>query len=362
MKKALNLIKNILQIIYNSNIHKYKNRLATVLKIFINLYFGPGKINAGEFLFFNLHDFKTNISEKRKFIGGKVESRIIRQCNNRDWYLLTRNKVLFYNFMNFSALPIAKILAVYNKNTYWGNFKSLKTSIELHDFLIANKEIDFFLKPINGLQGHGAFKLQVISSKEFLVNNSETCTFEQLLEIVPETDGFVVQNCLKPHPDLARIYGQGIGTIRAITLFDGDQASVLLMYKRIPRLYNVTDNIIGTDNIMGRIDMKSGCISAAFSSNFDKIEIHPDTNQVLVGAQIPWFREVSEIVLNATEKFHGIKLQAWDIALCKNGPVLIEVNFWPNLATPQKIMEQGLLEANFVNFLKKCNYKYPLPK
>lgn len=87
------------------------------------------------------------------------------------------------------------------------------------------------------------------------------------------------------------------------------------------------------------VDMEEGCFKEyefqflELSNNY--IYEHPDTNIKLNGYKIPCFQESKELVKKAAKDL-GDKIVGWDIALSKEGPVLIEGNYNYHIGMSEK--------------------------
>ncbi len=62
-----------------------------------------------------------------------------------------------------------------------------------------------------------------------------------------------------------------------------------------------------------------------------EVDTHPDTGATIVGTMLPDWQAAKALCLKHGEALSGIKLQAWDIAMCPAGPVIMEVNSSPGL-------------------------------
>lgn len=65
-------------------------------------------------------------------------------------------------------------------------------------------------------------------------------------------------------------------------------------------------------------------------------ETHPDTGMRFKGFQIPEWQELRNIVLKIAEKTDKLGYVGWDMALSKNGWVMVEGNSYAQMTSPQK--------------------------
>ena len=111
-------------------------------------------------------------------------------------------------------------------------------------------------------------------------------------------------------------------------------------------------------NCLGAIDLENGVVFRAISSMGPGGEInqHPTTKKPLIGFKLPdWFR-AKDLVLSASRHFPGLHLQNWDVALCPEGPVLLELNTESELNVPQAISGRGLLDSRLRKILEDLEH------
>ncbi len=70
-----------------------------------------------------------------------------------------------------------------------------------------------------------------------------------------------------------------------------------------------------------------GCAVAKYpNAKGDFFESHPDTGGKIKGREVPCWAEVCDLVRSAHAKLDKIPSVGWDVAITKEGPVLIEGN------------------------------------
>jgi hypothetical protein len=74
------------------------------------------------------------------------------------------------------------------------------------------------------------------------------------------------------------------------------------------------------------------------------LDHHPSTGKRLVGVSLPHWEQAVALVKATSAHFPGLRLQNWDVALCPDGPVLVELNTESELAVPQAISGRGLMD------------------
>lgn len=83
-------------------------------------------------------------------------------------------------------------------------------------------------------------------------------------------------------------------------------------------------------SIIAPVDMKTGKVNkpaATFGSK--TYENHPTTNKKIKGIQLPYWKEICDMLDEAGKVVPEVRYVGWDIAITPNGPCLIEGNTSP---------------------------------
>ena len=86
------------------------------------------------------------------------------------------------------------------------------------------------------------------------------------------------------------------------------------------------------------------------------MERHPDTGAVILGNLVPQWERVTALCMRTASLFPGLTMQAWDIAVCPEGPIVIEANVGGDFNLPQLAAGAGLLDERFERFLREGYY------
>jgi hypothetical protein len=239
------------------------------------------------------------------------------------------NKLAFYQICKQNKLPTPKIVC-YNNNSIFV-FKDTSKQITDSDELILLFEKVFtssnmeklFVKPVDGIGGMGCFILKKESFKKQLKKNTNRLF----------NGNYVFQEVLMQHTEINKIHSQSINSLRMDTYIDKNNKShVLSTLMRFGIGKNITDNThtggfyiaineSGQLRGVGRQDVVKG--GGVFTR-------HPDSDYILEGFHIPYFKEACELILQATTYFPN-RIVGWDMAITPLGPVIIEGNHNPSL-------------------------------
>jgi hypothetical protein len=167
----------------------------------------------------------------------------------------------------------------------------------------------------------------------------------------------LLQRLLVPHPEIKRLVGETTSCIRIIVLVTDAGPKVRLAFWKIARASNVTDNFsLGkTGNLLGWVDVETGKISRVITGLWPdgrEVRSHPDTGGTLLDAQLPDWQTAVDMCLRASVHFPGLRLQNWDVALCEQGPVLMELNTEADLGIPQMLGREPFVNDDMENMLQ----------
>ena len=136
---------------------------------------------------------------------------------------------------------------------------------------------------------------------------------------------------------MAELYPKAINTIRYITLNERPLGAVLRIGMGGANIDNASSG-----GMYAAVDIENGVVETpAFRYEGQKFLIHPDTNQIIPGFQIPMWKECTAFIRDACTCIDGIPLIGWDIAITPNGPTLVEVNEAPDLFLLQQPLQRG---------------------
>lgn len=188
-----------------------------------------------------------------------------------------------------------------------------------------------FVKPIDGAQGLGAQRWLFDGEAGRWVRGAQRLDQPELLSYIDSMRGgrpYLLQECLANHPELERISGPTLSSMRVMTRrsADGTVSSPCVVLK-IGRHGAEVDNR-HAGGIVCALDPDSGRLAAGFSSlALGPVVEHPDSGVPLDGCVITVHREVVELALRAHRTIAGLpRTVGWDIAATPEGPVIIEAN------------------------------------
>jgi len=343
---------------------EYGKSLFSQISEMAKLAFSPRKIQPAEYYYFRLYDDdRFSFSDKKAFVGKNAQNKIFFQCNAVDWLAVAHDKLMFAAALEGLALPTPQIYAIYHGFRTFGTAPALRSRDALTDFLRTGMPYPFFSKPVTGMYSVGAAAVREYDAARdsLVLTSGQAVPLGQCAdEIAPfDEDGYLFQELLKPHPVIEEVCGgDRISTARIIVALTGRGPEILHALWKIPAGDNVADNFWRPGNMLGAVAVESGRVNRVVrGTGPDQVEvqIHPDSSKPVQGLTLPDWKRLTDLCLTGAAAFPKLRLQAWDVAMCASGPVLLEMNIGGDFNLPQVANGYGLLDERFRAFLAACN-------
>lgn len=215
------------------------------------------------------------------------------------------NKLYFNSLLRDRGIPVAEDVGYIQEGKccevelFDGSTRTLASILE--------SEKGAFFKPIYGESGRGAQK----------VNNENAHTLQ----------GGVIQKLVQPSNFSSQINPSSLNTIRVVTIKSGRQSfSPFAAVLRVGNCGSEVDNW-AAGGFVANVDCRSGFILSDFvAKDGSRVITHPFSGFKPKGAQIPNWLTVVDLAKKAHAIFPFMRAVGWDVALAKNGPVIIEGN------------------------------------
>lgn len=336
-----------------------KSPLAQV-RDFMALHFGPGRLSLQEYYQFRLFDdSQYSPAAKREFLGFKAQQRLYARHIPMNWRATVGDKIVFYALFSGLGMPIPRTQALLHPNREFDGAEVLRDTAALEYYLRDPHSYPFFGKPVDGI-----FSLGVASAEAY--NAELDCVVLSGGRRISVTDfvaatadyfgrGYLLQERLQPHPDVAPLCDNRVSTVRLMVLLGADGPEIFEALWKIPGKGNIADNFWRDGNMLAALDIESGQVKRAVRGvgpAQESFTTHPDTGAALEGITLPYWHTVTDLALRAAQAVPGLPLQAWDIALCPNGPVLVEANIGGDVNLPQIASGTGIMNGRLATFVE----------
>ena len=323
------------------------------------LAMGPGKLKPHDYYYYGLYDdSRFTPQARRAFVGKRVQDKIHLQCSARDWWAIVHDKLVCYAMLAGLGAPIPKTVALYHARREFAGVPVLHSADALAGHLRGGMAYPFFSKPVAGMWSTGAVLAESFdaASDSLVLSHGATTPVEAFVDAVGAygPDGYLFQEPLRPHPTIRGICGDRLSTARVMVMLGPDETEILHTIWKIPVGRNVADNFWRAGNMLGLVDVESGRVTrvvCGVGPDHREVEVHPDTGAPVKGAVLPDWEALKSLCVETGATLTGLRLQAWDIAMCPDGPVVMEVNIGGDFNLPQLVTGSGLLSERFRRFL-----------
>ena len=228
-------------------------------------------------------------------------------------------------------------------------------------FLTVDAQYPLFAKPIGGVASFGAFSVNGFdaSSKVLALVGCENLPLDEFVRHMHHGDGYLFQSRLRPHSVLQATCGDTVSTVRVILIIEENQPEIIETVWKIPTGANVADNFWRTGNMLAAVDGDTGQVQRVvrgYGPNLEELDDHPDSGKPLKGLVLPNWDNLRALCLEFAMVFDKLRYQSWDIAICPDGPVMVEVNAGSAFNLSQLATGRGILTDRFRAFLERCGY------
>jgi len=331
-----------------------------LIRDFAKLAFGPGKLSFDEYLGLRLYDDqRLEGADKRAFMGTVASRRIWLEANFQiELFGLLENKIAANALFGAYGFPVIPTLAFFCNRAGLSSTDLLHNEDELRHFLIRSRNYPLFGKPLNGLQSLGAASFERYDAgRDCLMGSrgSETSLDAFISDIATHYGaGYLFQRRVSHHAEVRALCGEGLATVRLITIMTRNGPKLLRACWKIPAGTNVADNFWRSGNMLAQLDPSDGRVlrvARGSGSTASEPTHHPDTGAALVGFTVPNWRQLVDLALEGTKVLPDVALIGWDIAPVDGGAVLVELNHNPDFKLVQISDRRGIMDATMTEFL-----------
>lgn len=341
---------------------RHGKSVAAQIREFLALRRAEGKLGRYDYFYYQLYDDdRFSPEQKRAFVGRGLERRLHRLTNEVESFGAAHDKLICASVLQSLGFQVPKVLALYRRGADFAAVTTLSTADALAKHLRTAPLYPCFAKPVTGIRSIAVASIERLDPEtdEIVLAQERRVRVDDFVAAVEHfgDDGYLFQERLRPHRDIARLCGDRVPTIRVIVLLDDDGPEIFRTVWKIPAGDNVADNFWRKGNILAAIDPETGRVWRAIRGSgleLTEIDTHPDTGARITGTAVPFWPEVIALCRRAALAFPRLRMQAWDIAVTPDGPVPVELNVGGDYNLPQLASGSGMLDARFRRFLARC--------
>jgi len=303
-----------------------------ILKLVYGL--GPGHYHSARYWRQGLPwKFKTGFWPYKKF------RHFVSTINPPAYQKLSQNKVCEKAILHLVNIPTPLFLGnLHYQHGVSSSGHRLTGATELRDLLLENSQVDrLCFKLVEGFGGQGFRAVRTIKDDDLrfqLLDSGEILSVAEFLStILALSDGgdYIVEEYIEQHPELARMNGSSVNTLRVWAYHIRGKTSVIDAFLRVGRRGSLVDNTSRGAQIF-RLDLRSGVIGEGMTKTIynETFHCHKDSGERISGGTLPFWRESLALAQKAVTAFPHIGFAGVDIAITKTGPVVIELNVEPD--------------------------------
>jgi hypothetical protein len=339
-----------------------KTKLIEIFLEILQLSKLPGHISVRDYFYYRLYDPVHSDSDRRMFVGSQLELTLHRLVHEKSNHRFATDKCLFENILHKAGFPTPQTLCVYQKKSDpdSSEFYSVFTPKELQKWLQDASLYPIFGKPRTGIRSVGVVALEAFEQEanQIIAGNGRKVDISTLVKSIKRyrRKGYIFQKKLRSHQKVSDIIEDKVTTVRLILLVNRERPSVYRAAWKLPANKNIADNF-WRGNVLAGLNTETGEVVRAITGDgpaMRTITHHPDSDRQLLGTRVPDWKALISMCVDASQHIPGIDMQAWDIAITDSGPVLLEVNIGGDYCIPQLAVNKGMLEYEFIKFIKDC--------
>lgn len=263
--------------------------------------------------YLNYRFYEKSFKERRTYITIGYMAKAYKTLAGLEYADFISNKVNFHK--NYSK---------FTKRDFFSpddSYEKFEKFLEKHE--------SFVLKPLKGLGGSDVKKMsakEIISKKEFYEKLKADDNFIEELILQDETWGSLSPN--------------STNTLRIVTTAVDNNVKIIFAGARIGSGKTIADNFHqGGQGVL--VDLENGTLTGNGIDKNLKESQSSITNIKFDGFKIPYWKEIKKMVMEAAKVNTNIHIVGWDVAISKNGPLIIEGNRGPGFDLVQVLLKKG---------------------
>jgi hypothetical protein len=336
---------------------------------------GSSKLDGKDYFLHGAWQSGLSWAERRAFIGSFV-NRALNQALNPvstpESRAVIEDKLVSEQRFKAAGLPVVPVRAVAAAQDPGSGLRWLDGPEAILAFLREPDALPCFGKPVFSSTGLGAVRLEGRDGEGNLrLGDGRVVSPGDLVaEIWADwSQGYIFADIAEPHPELARLIGPVIGTMRVVTVDAGLGPEVLYAVLKCPAKDATVDSAAGPLGSVAAIDLATGRIlreQDRRSLGGTDLPVNAVTGVPLAGEVVPDFAAGLEMSLTAHASLGDHGILGLDIFLSDRGPLVNEANSNPHHSMYQIGFARGILNPGLLPRLKAVRARYrqvtPRPK
>jgi hypothetical protein len=338
----------------------------------LSLARGIGKLSHQDYFYYRLYDDERyTIEDKRRFLSDSMHWGLCEKCCDVRYWASADDKFIAETLLSDVGAPVAKTQGALflNPRKINDSIPNIQTKDDLHLFFSKQAQFPLFAKPIDGIASFGVFSMNRYDSslRVLELSDGSALSLDDFFSMLPHTgafdiptEGYLFQERLLPHKALQQVCGSAVvSTVRVIVIIEEGVPEIIQTVWKIPSGKAIADNFWRPGNMLADIDRDKGSVKRVvrgYGPQLEELENHPDSGKQLKGFMLPQWEEVRNLCLDFSLAYSKLRYQSWDIAICEDRAVVVEVNAGSAFSLSQLASGEGMLNDRFKSFLNYCGY------
>jgi hypothetical protein len=334
--------------------------ILSILIEMIRLRYSIGRMGSSEYFVYRLYENDLSFDQKKAFCGYKTQSVLEEILVDDRSKILSIDKVTMYLLLKGYGFPIPELRAIYASGLRKGPFRCIDSAEALCNYLKEPNILPIYVKPSFSERGRGNTLVQSLINNTLELGGGSRVTLEEFCTHLETSGpfGWIFQEPLHAHSAIAKLCGTKISGVRIHTFLSKMGPKITRAIWKINAGKTDFDNFArGTSgNMVAKIDIETGTVIRVVAGMGPAQTInppHPVTGNELRGFRIPHWKKVIALVLDASAAFKGYLCPGWDIAICEDGPRILEVNYFGDVDIPQYSYRRGFADSEFVGLMRE---------
>ena len=329
----------------------------------LRLRMSVGRIGLSEYFDFQLYLNDLSPLEKTRFGGWRLQS-VLEEILVDDYSrFLSLDKVTMYAVLRGLGLPTPEPRAAF-RCLRPKSIPQLDSADALARFLMAPNALPVYIKPAFGSYGRGNTLIREYADGILKLGDGSSMEIAKFCASLDDGRGlgWLLQEPLTAHPRIAEICGDKISGLRLHTFLTPSGPVVAKAIWKINVGTRDSDNFHhGTSgNLLAAVRLEDGVIERVVAGVGAEQRLnppHPRSGKQLVGFQLPHWEAIKSLVCDGQLAFPGFICPGWDIAICTDGPKILEVNSFGDIDLYQQAHRRGFIDDEFLDLLHSRQFE-----
>lgn len=280
-------------------------------------------------------------SEKKKYLSPTQYEDLVWKLNSSEYRKISQHKLAEKSLLTTLGIPTPQFFGYFHPKAgrdTAGQKLCTATDLEIlfRNLVSGKSSIRICLKMTEGWNGAGFISVVIKQSPDNNISlemsgdgGVERSVPELCAELGPDA-GYVIEAFIEQHEAYAEFHPTSINGYRfwVAENLDGN-TSVLLGNLRFGRGGAEVDN--RGDHMLVDLDVNTGALGRGYflNQNNGSTDTHPDSGKKISGSRLPYFEEAKQLACDALDAFPHMRFAGVDIAISKDGPVVLELNVQP---------------------------------